>query len=47
VDDGSVWIIETKGGFTKYGKSEDIDRYTSQKFSVLKNYVSKHYENKI
>lgn len=35
-NDGSTWIIETKGGFTKSGNSEDIDRYTAKKFSVLK-----------
>lgn len=28
--DGSVWIIETKGGFTKSGDSEDIDKYTAK-----------------
>lgn len=41
-DDGSVWIIETKGGFTKYGDSEDIDKYTSKKFDVLKAYIAKY-----
>lgn len=42
MDDGSVWIIETKGGFSKAGESEDIDRYTSKKFDVLMAYVKKY-----
>jgi len=41
-DDGSVWIIETKGGFSKTGESEDIDRFTSKKFDILKAYVTKY-----
>ncbi len=41
-DDGKVWIIETKGGFTKSGDSEDIDKYTAKKFGVLKAYMNKH-----
>lgn len=40
--DGKVWIIETKGGFTKSGDSEDIDKYTAKKFGVLKNYIAKY-----
>lgn len=40
--DGSTWIIETKGGFTKSGDSEDIDKYTAKKFLVLKNYIDKY-----
>ena len=36
--DGRVWIIETKGGFTKSGDSEDIDKYTAKKFGVLNKY---------
>ena len=40
--DGKVWIIETKGGFTKSGDSEDIDKYTAKKFGVLKAYVDKY-----
>lgn len=41
--DGKVWIIETKGGFTKSGDSEDIDKYTAKKFAVLKRYME-HYK---
>lgn len=40
--DGKVWIIETKGGFTKSGDSEDIDKYTAKKFGVLKKYLTKY-----
>ena len=40
--DGKVWIIETKGGFTKSGDSEDIDKYTAKKFRELKNYTDKY-----
>ena len=40
--DGSTWIIETKGGFTKTGDSEDIDKYTAKKFGVLKSYTEKY-----
>lgn len=37
-----IWIIETKGGFTKTGDSEDIDIFTPKKFDVLKKYLIKH-----
>lgn len=40
--DGKVWIIETKGGFTRTGGSEDIDKFTQKKFEVLKAYVTKY-----
>lgn len=46
-DDGSIWVIETKGGFSKTGESEDIDRYTSKKFDVLKSYVDKYAAKKL
>lgn len=39
---GQVWIIETKGGFTRFGNSEDIDKYTAKKFGVLKKYVERY-----
>lgn len=41
-DDGKVWVIETKGGFTKSGDSEDIDQFTAKKFEVLKKYTNKN-----
>lgn len=37
-----VWVVETKGGFTKSGQSEDIDQYTPKKFAVLKKYLTKY-----
>lgn len=40
--DGKTWVIETKGGFTKSGDSEDIDKYTAKKFDVLKRYLTKY-----
>ncbi|MEG0835466.1 MAG: DEAD/DEAH box helicase family protein [Christensenellaceae bacterium] len=40
--DGQVWIIETKGGFSRSGESEDIDKFTSAKFDVLKSYCIKY-----
>lgn len=39
---GETWIIETKGGFTRTGESEDIDIFSPKKFEVLKNYLDKH-----
>ena len=34
--------IETKGGFDRTGKSEDIDILSPRKFEVLKNYLEKY-----
>ena len=39
---GEIWIIETKGGFTRSGDSEDIDIFSSKKFEVLQSYLKKH-----
>jgi len=39
---GETWIIETKGGFSRTGESEDIDKFSSKKFDVLKQYINKH-----
>lgn len=36
---GETWIIETKGGFSASGESEDIDIYSAKKFEMLKKYV--------
>lgn len=38
---GETWIIETKGGFTRAGESEDIDIFSSKKFDILKGYLAK------
>lgn len=40
--DGELWIIETKGGFSRTGESEDIDKFSPKKFEVLKRYLNKH-----
>lgn len=37
--DGTIWIIETKGGETKYGQSKNIDGQSINKFNVLRNYA--------
>lgn len=37
-----IWIIETKGGFDKFGNSEDIDQFSPKKFDVLKRYMSNY-----
>jgi type III restriction enzyme len=39
---GELWIIETKGGFNRTGKSEDIDIFSPRKFEVLKAYLLKY-----
>lgn len=40
--DGSIWIIETKGGFDRRGNSKDIDKFSARKFEVLKNYIDRY-----
>lgn len=42
LQNGETWIIETKGGFDRTGKSEDIDLFSPKKFEVLKAYLDKH-----
>lgn len=37
-----IWIIETKGGFSRTGESEDIDIFSPRKFEVLKSYLTKY-----
>ena len=43
--DGSIWIIETKGGEDKYGNSKNIDIKVENKFEALKRYAKKHNIN--
>ena len=38
-----TWIIETKGGFSQSGESQDIDIYSAKKFTVLKQYLEKYH----
>jgi type III restriction enzyme len=42
LQNGETWIVETKGGFDRTGKSEDIDVFSPKKFEVLKAYLKKH-----
>lgn len=42
--DGTVWIIETKGGESK-GKNKNIDRQIENKFYAFKNYAQNHNLN--
>jgi len=37
-----IWIIETKGGFSDSGESQDIDIYSPKKFDALKEYLKKY-----
>lgn len=39
--DGTVWVIETKGGEAK-GKDKNIDRQIENKFNAFKEYAAKH-----
>ncbi|MBQ9336421.1 MAG: DEAD/DEAH box helicase family protein [Lentisphaeria bacterium] len=39
--DGSIWVIETKGGEFK-GQSKNIDLQIENKFNAFKNYAAKH-----
>ena len=45
LQNGEIWIIETKGGFTRTGKSEDIDDFTPKKFEVMKAYLDEYNLN--
>lgn len=37
-----IWIIETKGGFERSGKSDDIDIFSPKKFEALKAYLNRY-----
>ena len=39
--DGTVWVIETKGGESK-GHDKNIDRQIENKFNAFKSYAAKH-----
>ncbi|WP_406545812.1 DEAD/DEAH box helicase [Succinimonas sp.] len=41
-NDGTVWVIETKGGETK-GESRNIDRQIVNKFNAFKAYAQKYH----
>ncbi len=40
--DGTIWIIEAKGGLTAEGDSNNIDKYAHRKFEALKEYGRNH-----
>ena len=39
--DGTVWVIETKGGEAR-GQDKNIDRQIENKFNAFKAYAAKH-----
>lgn len=43
--DGSVWLLEAKGGESADGSSQNIDDQAENKFNALKQYAEKHYLN--
>lgn len=45
MDDGSIWIIEAKGGESDSGTDENIDKYAEKKFNALKEYAKHHHVN--
>lgn len=40
--EGTIWIIEAKGGQKKSGESENIDRFAGKKFDALQSYIGRH-----
>lgn len=43
--DGTVWLIEAKGGESADGESQNIDKYANMKFNSLKEYAKAHKVN--
>lgn len=43
--DGSIWLVETKGGETNTGEDKNIDKQIKNKFNAFKNYCNKHNLN--
>ena len=37
-----IWILETKGGFTRTGDSHDIDLFSKLKFQYLHQYITEN-----
>ena len=42
---GQTWIIEAKGGESKSGANENIDKYAAKKANALKQYANQHSLN--
>jgi type III restriction enzyme len=40
--DNEIWIIETKGGFSRTGESHDIDAFSAIKYQYLKQYITQN-----
>ena len=41
-NDGTVWLLEAKGGEDREGNSQNIDSQAENKFNALKQYAEKH-----
>ena len=41
-NDGTVWLLEAKGGEDREGNSQNIDEQAENKFNALKQYAEKH-----
>ncbi|MDR0599766.1 MAG: hypothetical protein LBG84_06775, partial [Treponema sp.] len=39
---GEIWIIETKGGFSRTGESRDIDAFSAIKYKYLRQYITQN-----
>jgi type III restriction enzyme len=37
-----IWIIETKGGFSRTGESQDIDAFSEIKYNYLRQYITQN-----
>jgi type III restriction enzyme len=37
-----TWIIETKGGFSRTGESQDIDAFSEIKYKYLQQYIAQN-----
>jgi len=37
-----IWIIETKGGFSRTGESQDIDSFSEKKYKYLHEYIKQN-----
>ena len=46
LNDGSIWIIEAKGGQDEKGESNNIDIYAGRKFNALKEYCNQNTDVK-
>ena len=40
--DETLWVIETKGGYSRTGQSEDIDKFTARKFKDFRRFIDQY-----